>query len=72
MEVLSFVIDGSTGGASCVFYKLVSLRVLVFCWLPRLQKILTRYKVKRKDVVLVNGFPLCLNDEETSSHLLLH
>lgn len=52
--------------------KLVSPRVLRFCWLARLMKILTMDKLKKRGSILVNGCPLCLSSEETASHLLIH
>ena len=47
-------------------------RVLSFCWVACLQKILTMDQVRRKNYIIVNKCPLCLNEEETTYHLLIH
>ena len=46
-------------------------RVLVFCCMASLQKILTMDRLRRKNCINVNGCLLCLN-EETAKHLLIH
>lgn len=51
--------------------KLVLPKILVFFWLAILEKILTMDKLKRGSIVLVNGCPMCLFDEETSFYLLI-
>ena len=47
-------------------------RVLVFCWIVRKYKILTIDKWRRRNHIVVNGCPLCLNDEESVHHLMIH
>ena len=47
-------------------------RVLTFCWKAKNHKILTIDKLRRRNPVLVNGCPMCLKDEETVHHLLIH
>ena len=47
-------------------------RVLVFCWIARLNKILTIDKLRRRCHIIINGCPMCLEDEETVHHLLIH
>lgn len=52
--------------------KLVPPRILVFCWLALLQIFLTLDKLETRKHIIVNGCPLCLTDEETVNHLLIH
>lgn len=49
---------------------LIPPRVLAFCWVLRNHKILTLDKLRR-NIVIVNGCPICLNGEETVHHLLI-
>lgn len=51
---------------------MISLRVAVFCWMARLQKILVVDNLKKRYHILVNGCPLCLAEEESPNHLLIH
>lgn len=50
---------------------LIPLKVLAFCWVARNHKILTLENLRR-NIVIVNGCPICLNGEETVHHLLIH
>lgn len=52
--------------------KLVRPRVLVSCWLARLQKNLSVDNLQKRGQALVNGCLECLDAEETSNHLLVH
>lgn len=52
--------------------KLVPPRILVFCWLALLQNFLTLDELETRKHIIVNGCPLCLTDEETANHLLIH
>lgn len=52
--------------------RLVPPRILVLCFLARLQKKITMHKLKKIRHVIVNGCPLCLEDKESANHLLLH
>ena len=47
-------------------------RVTTFVWLALRKKILTMDNLRRRNMVVVNACPLCLADEETVDHLLLH
>ena len=47
-------------------------RVSVFCRVTRKHKIMTIDKLQRRKHFLVNGCPMCLKDEETAHHLLIH
>ena len=47
-------------------------RILVFSWVARLHKILTMDQLRKRNFIVVNGCPLCLQDEETKTHLLVH
>ena len=47
-------------------------RVLAFCWVERSHKILTLDKLRRCKHIIVNGCPMCLKDEESVLHLLIH
>ena len=38
----------------------------------RLHKILTINKLRRRNHIIINGCPMCLEDEETVHHLLIH
>lgn len=49
-----------------------SPRILIFCWVASLQKVLTMDQLRRKNFINVNGCLLCLNDEESVNHLLIH
>lgn len=42
-----------------------------FLWLAGLHKLLTMDKLKKRNVVIVNGCPMCLANEETTAHLLI-
>ena len=46
-------------------------RILVFGWLALRNRILTMDNLRRRGMVVVDGFPLCLKDEEFVDHLLL-
>lgn len=46
--------------------------LLAFCWVTRMEKILTIDYLKKGGHILVNGCPLCLNAKETTNHLLNH
>lgn len=52
--------------------KLVPPKILAFCWIARLHKILTVDELRRRGHVLVNGCLLCLKVEEAANHLLIH
>lgn len=52
--------------------NLVSPRVFAFCWLARLHKILTMDNLKKRNAIIVNGRRMCLENEGTISHLLIH
>lgn len=49
---------------------MVPPRVAVFCWVARLQKILTADNLKIGHI-LVHGYPPCLAEEESPNHLLI-
>ena len=44
----------------------------MFCWVARLHKILSMDQLRRRDFIVVNGCPFCLQDKETATHLLVH
>lgn len=50
----------------------VLLRVIAFGWLALQKKILTLDNLRRRRLIVVNVCPMCLNDEKTVDHLLLH
>lgn len=47
-------------------------KILVFCWVVRLEKILTMDNLRKRNIVIVNGCPLCLANEETVVYLFIH
>ena len=51
---------------------LVPPRVLAFCWIARWHKILTIGKLRQRNHVIVNEYPMCLKDEELVHHLTIH
>ena len=51
--------------------KSILSRVLAFCWIAWCHKILSIDNLRRK-CIIVNGYPLCLKDEETINHLMIH
>ena len=46
--------------------------MLVFCWIERRHSILTIDNLRRSNIILVSGCPMCLKDEEKVHHLLIH
>ena len=44
----------------------------MFCWLARREYFLTIDNLRRRNHFIVNSFPMCLRDEETVNHLLIH
>ena len=46
--------------------------VLSFCWVARKHKILTIDKLRKRNHVIVNTCPMCLNDEESVHHLFFY
>lgn len=59
-------------GCKNYWNKLVLPRVVVFCCVSRLNKILTVDNLKKRGHILVNWCPLCLAVEESPHHLLIH
>lgn len=51
---------------------LVPPKILGFCWIAKLHKILTVDKLRIRGHVLVSGCLLCLKIKETANHLLIH
>ena len=49
-----------------------STAVVVFCWIERLHKVLTIDMLRRRNHIIINGCPMCLEDEEMVHHLLIH
>ena len=47
-------------------------QVLAFYWVARSHKILSLDKLRRRKHINVNGCPMCLKDEESVYHLLIH
>ena len=70
------LIDSSNGGGVGLWRRFwdpyIPPRVMVFCWLVRKEKILTRDKLRRRNHFIVNGCPMRSRDEETAHHLFLH
>lgn len=58
----------SKGDYKRYWNELVPSGVLVFCWQARLQRILTKDKLNRRQHNIVNGCPMCLAEEETPNH----
>ena len=46
--------------------------MLAFCWVAKWHSILTIDKLKRRNHIRVNGYPTCLQNEETVHHLAIH
>lgn len=60
------------GGGDNFWISSIPPRVLVFCWIARNHKILTIDHLRKRNHIIVNGCPLCLNDEEMMHRLLIH
>ena len=52
--------------------KSIPPKVLAFCWIVKQQKTLTIDNLRKRNHVIVNGCPLCLRDEKSVNHLLIH
>ena len=63
---------GPMGGCNSFRDPLVPPRVLAFCWVARNLKILTIDQLRKRNSVIVNGYPMCIKDEETVHHLFIH
>ena len=46
--------------------------MFTFCWVAKWPIILTNDNLKRRNHIIVNGCPMCLRDEETVHHLIIH
>ena len=66
------VSSNSVQGWKSFWNTLVPPRVLVFCWIARRNSILTIDNLRRRNIILVNGCLMCLKDEETVHHHLIH
>ena len=55
-----------------VLGSLCSAKHFGFLLGARKHKILTIDKLQRRKHFLANGFPMCLKEEETANHLLIH
>eukprot|EP00268_Persea_americana_P068653 TRINITY_DN9599_c0_g4_i1.p1 TRINITY_DN9599_c0_g4~~TRINITY_DN9599_c0_g4_i1.p1 ORF type:complete len:154 (-),score=18.03 TRINITY_DN9599_c0_g4_i1:181-642(-) len=47
-------------------------RVVLFGWLVLRRRILTMDFLKRRGITVVNGYPICLRQEESMDHLILN
>ena len=69
----TLLIDSAPSGFWHSLWKIKAPpRVTTFAWLALRKKILTKDNLLRRNMVVVNACPLCLADEETVDHLLLH
>eukprot|EP00268_Persea_americana_P013605 TRINITY_DN1601_c1_g1_i5.p1 TRINITY_DN1601_c1_g1~~TRINITY_DN1601_c1_g1_i5.p1 ORF type:complete len:189 (+),score=8.84 TRINITY_DN1601_c1_g1_i5:231-797(+) len=59
-------------GGKRIWDSTIPPRVIAFCWVARSHKILTLDKLRRRKHYIVNGCPMCLQDEESGHHLLIH
>eukprot|EP00268_Persea_americana_P053131 TRINITY_DN5994_c5_g1_i2.p1 TRINITY_DN5994_c5_g1~~TRINITY_DN5994_c5_g1_i2.p1 ORF type:complete len:134 (-),score=24.75 TRINITY_DN5994_c5_g1_i2:1010-1411(-) len=59
-------------GWKSFWYSVVPPRVFASSWVVKNHKILAINKLPRRNHVIVNGCPMCLKDEETVHHLLIH
>ena len=46
--------------------------MLAFCWVAKWHSILTIDKLNRRNHIIVNRCAMCLQDEETVHHLMIH
>lgn len=63
---------GRLAGGQRFWIYFVSPGVLIFCCVARLHKTLTMNQLRIGNFIVVNGYPMCLRNEEITTHLLIH